>query len=528
MKKRQILKCVIFVVLFLTQCVIVSKWLMKPTDYIWYTNGLTDIYDKKNYYDVLFCGTSTAIANISNEELYLKYGISGISLGKPEQTTYLTYYVLEEALKYQSPKVVFFDVKSLFYSEETLKEKLSDEYYHLHYSLDEMKNNSTKYRAITQAQEIEPQINMWDYFLPLYYRHSNWEEITEENFDEKYRNHIMLDNIMLSSVLGNVQGKRSTEVIDIKNDGNEAIIPEINKKYLIKMIELCQQKEIQLVLLRGNRVDPWSWDEYNAVHNIAEKYSIPYIDINLQEDEVGMNWSLDLSDYVHHNIIGAKKWTDYLGKYLSDNFEFEDRREDTAYVEYAQEGERYNKLLDGMGNKILLLQGTDFDSYLVKLSRINKEENSIFVAIEQDGTAFLSGYELQMLSELGLEANLEGEYCSSYIALLDTEGKVEQLSSEAITAQGIFNQNISYELSSGGASSGISASIKINGQEMVQGGRGINIVVYNKSLGEVISSVFFDTCASKNPPTAQIQNVEVLQKQVETAENQWTVVTENE
>ena len=103
-----------------------------------------------------------AVINISNEELYLNYGISSMTLGEPEQPLFLTYYTLKEALNYQNPKVVLFDIQSLFYSEQFIKEKfLSDERHYIHFSLDGMRNIKIKKMALEEAKKYKTEYLMY-------------------------------------------------------------------------------------------------------------------------------------------------------------------------------------------------------------------------------------------------------------------------------------------------------------------------------------------------------------------------------
>ena len=65
--------------------------------------------------DVLFFGTSHMVSGISPMEIYEKNGIVSYNLGTSCQPIQGTYYLLKEALKYQSPKVIVLDVSNLFY-----------------------------------------------------------------------------------------------------------------------------------------------------------------------------------------------------------------------------------------------------------------------------------------------------------------------------------------------------------------------------------------------------------------------------
>ena len=491
-------------------------------DFSWNIKGLEASYKAKDYYDVIFCGTSMAITNVSNEELYLKYGVASVTLAKPEQAAFLSYYSLKEALEYQSPKVVFFDVRSLFYTDEENSNKFSGyEQYHLHYTLDEMKNNKTKYEAVLQAKEFLPDLDILEYFLPLYYNHSNWEEFSENYVKDNKNDHILSGNLTLYGCLSNVQNVDAISRQRESNDGSSAYIENTNQKYLIKMWELCQEKGVQLILINSREINPWIWEEYNGVQSIAKLYDIPYLDINLYDEEVGFDWTYDSDDGKHHNIVGAKKWTDFLGNYLIENFEFEDRRKDPAYAAYEQEKDRYYSLLSGMEDKIALLKGIDFDSYLEKLAGIDQEENVILFCMNDDGTMSLTDKEYRLLNKLGLNESLRDKFRYSYVAVMGGTDRREQLGEGAVSVTGSIDEKIVYEVTSGGLLSGVPASIKLDGVEKIQGGRGINIVVYNKAIGDVISSVFFDTYETENPPTARM--TDIRQKQIEITENEWVI-----
>lgn len=106
-----------------------------------------------------------------------------MTLGEPEQPLFLTYYTLKEALNYQNPKVVLFDIQSLFYSEQFIKEKfLSDERHYIHFSLDGMRNIKIKKMALEEAKKYKTDLNVWDYYIDMHYNHSNWQDLTKDNF----------------------------------------------------------------------------------------------------------------------------------------------------------------------------------------------------------------------------------------------------------------------------------------------------------------------------------------------------------
>lgn len=473
--------------------------LNKPKDTSWYSDGFTNVYEEKDYYDLLVSGTSVTIAGINAQELYLEYGIAATSIGQPHQTTCMSYYSIEEALKYQTPKAIIFDVKSLFYSQEATRDLIRNaDNAAVHLVLDDMKNGKTKYEAFRAIkEEFSPESNFWEFFSKMYYSHVYWEELLEEDFTHEQPKDRMDGNRLLLNITSK---ERSISVGEVENDGEAAIIPACNKKYLLMMIELCRQKNIDLILTRGNAIYDWNWKEYNAVRKIAEEYGLIYLDINLVEDEVGIDWTVDAADRVHLNMSGARKWTDYVGSYLKEHYDIPDRRLDSHYSAYEENTDRYMKRLEALNVKKGFHTAEDLTEYLARLKEFDKEGYTVFIAVSDDATRKLGRKRRADLEQLGLTKSLKKKYRYSYLAVID-DGLVtsEKLSKGRVETEGTLDNGLRYYLCSGGKTSGVTASLLIDGTERLKAGRGINIVIYNKELDEVISSVYFDTCADPNP-----------------------------
>lgn len=120
----------------------------------------------------------------------------------------------------------------------------------------------------------------------------------------------------------------------------------------------------------------------------------------------------------------------------------------------------------------------------------------IMIAIKDEGVEALDDHLLQGLRNLGLKAELKGEYRCSYYGIV-AEGNVkESLGYKMLEEQGsIRNGKSYYEISSAGYENGNSCSIRIDGIEYAKNMRGINIVVYNHVTKTVVDSVCFDTHA---------------------------------
>lgn len=523
MSKKIFVKCILFLMLLcviLTGCLYVLE---KPKNSQWDASGLEYVHKNRNFYDVLVCGTSIAVMNVNNEELYSEYGIAAMTLGEPEQPTYLSYYTLEEALQYQSPKVVFFDINSLFYSEEKLRDYINRaEDYNVHLSIDKMRNYYLKYKAVKTAQTLKPELDIWDYFSKTYYTHSNWQSLSKDNFIRKSGNLVMNGNYMSFNIGEGLDEIRKNLNTEYSADVECAKLEDFNIEYLQKIIDLCKEKDVDLVLLRGGGVLTYlSNENYNAISEIAYQNNIPFLDLSQCDKEIGFDWNTDSADGNHHNVLGTKKWTDYLGDYLISNYQFEDKRKDESYSYMESELERYQNVLNIMQTKVELLSAIDFETYIDELCKVDTSQNTIFIAVNDDGFDSLTEKQYAKLSQLGLSSDFEDKFRYSYVAVINNQKITEKLSDIQIEIEDLLENGDSYKISSGGYLSGISASMLLNGVENVQGGRGFNIIVYNKKYREILSNVFFDTYNEANPHTGRKAKNSKEQYEQETGVNTW-------
>ena len=452
-------KIILFLICGMLIFWITSKILQKPRNEQWDASGMTRVYNDK--YDFIFAGTSKVICNINVEELYLSYGISSVTVGEPSQPLYLTYYTLEEALKEQTPKAVLLDVSAIFYSEEKIKAEMKeDEYHYVHFSLDKMKNNKTKYNALMQAKKLD--------------------EDKEE-------------------------------------------LEEFNVEYLDKIVDLCKKNNVDIILIQGSaNVGGNPWKRYNTVQELAKQYGLDYIDLNEYNSEIGIDWALDSSDMNHLNVVGSKKWTDFLGTFLSNKYEYTDCRNTNEPAEFKKNIEAYQNILEMVEEKRTLLQATNLYQYLDTLYNLNKTENVIFISLCGNATMSYTDYVQNMLYNIGFDLDIQEGDWWNYYGILD-EGRIvsENTSKTEIGEEGLLDNQKSYSILSGDELLGTKASIMINVTEYGQCGQGINIVVYNKKYDEVLSSVYFNINENDNPATGRIKDGEnQIEKEVNIWENE--------
>jgi len=98
--------------------------------------------------------------------------------------------------------------------------------------------------------------------------------------------------------------------------------------YLNKMVQLCEENGVQLVLIKAPALSPVWWDQWDAqIEEFAEEKGLLYINMLEHIEEIGIDWSKDTYDTgLHLNVYGAEKAASWFGEILSQQCGVPDRR----------------------------------------------------------------------------------------------------------------------------------------------------------------------------------------------------------
>ena len=130
--------------------------------------------------------------------------------------------------------------------------------------------------------------------------------------------------------------------------GPEGELAEETKQSLGRIIDLCEENHVELVFF----VAPYMVSEgeaigYANIKKWLEEKGVSFLDMNNHIDEIGITWESDMCDIGHANYWGAAKNSEWLGRFLKDNYDIPDRRADSKYENWN----KCNQVLD-----ILLLK----------------------------------------------------------------------------------------------------------------------------------------------------------------------------
>ena len=536
---KRILKTVLFLVIFAVLFLLIQRLLMPKWNYPVFQDNVSFsvssfLLQEKNVDDVIFLGTSHTQNAVSPMMLYEEYGISGFNIGTSAQPVQCAYYLLEQGLKKQKPKVVVFDVSALFFSEEY---DTDDQRWH--YIMDSMPSVFQKGEIASGYYEMKQKkdgsfvrdLPSWldplekytsepviETFFPLFKYHSRWKELDFTDIrDYVYEDNYFSAGYYLNTYIGNsgitVENmnlnadaiasdtqKYITEYRDgdVFSDFEEdylyrPYISEQDALWLENMTRLCSDNGAELLLVKYPSIfypqsypSCWTKMKSSYMKQFAGRHDLQFLDL-LYDVDLGIDINSDYIDGGRHlNYTGTKKVTSYLGKYLIEKYGVQKR----TNARFDANREVYDMVCE-----VAELQMTYELTEYLELLKKRLSKSTVIIAGQHDIVSCLSDTAADSLHSLGLKAGFgyEPAVADSYIAVID-QGSVlyEAASNRPLTYDADINGQV-FSVDSSGSKKGAYAAINNNETNYALNSPGINIVVIDRDTGAVIDSVCFNT-----------------------------------
>lgn len=311
---RMIAVCLVLALLSGLQLLLMPKYMSEiPEGAL-----IAEYYQEKSGHDVIFIGDCEVYENFSPITLWREYGMTSYISGSAQQLIWQSYYLMEEILRYEKPKVFVFNVLSMKYNEPQ-----SEPYNRL--NLDGMRLGWPKLRAV-QASMLDNE-SMLSYIFPLLRYHARWSELKAEDFryllhrDKKSHNGFL----MRADVRPVTTVPTGRKLADYQFGAN-------SYHYLDKMVELCAKNDIKLVLIKAPSLYPYWYEEWDQqMVDYAARHNLQYINFLDTIDEAGLDFNVDTYDAgLHLNLTGAEKMAHYFGQILQTRYQLPDHRNDPA------------------------------------------------------------------------------------------------------------------------------------------------------------------------------------------------------
>lgn len=284
-------------------------------------------FDDKQGFDVLFMGTSRVLDAILPTELWRDYGITSYNMGNNSEPLAMTAKTLELAMDTHVPKIAMVDV---FYMMHAIDEAWA--YAFRHIFLDMIPLSRAKIEVVRATL---PEEEWLEFLMPFSLYHGRWDEILSGSTERQ----LECERYTMGAELRSGCVMRDNYVL------TDAIEPNAlpGDEALYAIVQLCRENGVEPVFmaLPGHA----SEEEQMAMNRagmIAEELGVPFV--NMMREGV-IDFDKDCYDWQGHlNPAGASKATAYLGAWLTEHFELEDKRERSEYAYWHENLRKYEAL----------------------------------------------------------------------------------------------------------------------------------------------------------------------------------------
>ena len=299
---------------------------------------ISDYYKEDNSHDVIILGDCEAYTSFSPITMYKEVGITSFVRGNSQQLIGQSYYILLETLKYEIPKVVVLSVGGMRYNPG-----IKEEYNRL--LLDKMKWSKEKVELIKYSM-IDGE-NFLSYVFPLLRYHSRIKELTSDDVEYLFKDEVVSHNGFLIN-----QDVKPLSTLPKKKQLANYNFSDDNISYLKKIVKLCKDNNIELILVKAPVIYPYWYDEYDEfIQSFASEYGVDYYNFAKLVSDININFKTDTYDGGKHlNLNGAEKLSKYFAHILVEKYNLSNHLEEKIKNDYNKKYERYVKEINEKNN----------------------------------------------------------------------------------------------------------------------------------------------------------------------------------
>ena len=348
MKRTEITKCIAFLLLFLV--------LLTGISYAVRMNG--DVKDrfvgfyaeKRNTLDAVLIGSSPVYPAFATPEIYGEQGIAVYPLSSNMQRPKAAVWLTREALKYQDPALMIYEVRMFTMRDEELLGNMA----HTREVTDNLRYSVNRLQAIRAL--VEDPDERLTYDLDIFKYHSNWKTLALPSqlktcfyaWPEGLKGHEPLTDV------GPAEGTLPSAGTDI------VPIPEEEEQALTELCAYLREMELKalFVVVPHTTKMPETDAQYRYLSQLVTAQGFAFLNMNdLAETEMGIDPDCDFRDYGNHlNAVGAGKLSGWFGRYLKEQYGLPDHRGDTRYASwdaaYAKWQEEYGRAEQLIGRHV--------------------------------------------------------------------------------------------------------------------------------------------------------------------------------
>ena len=340
MTKKEVFRCIAFVLVVCCLLVVMCDLFEQDEP-----NCASRFYSYRNFekdtVDAVYFGTSGVDRYWISAKAYEDYGMTVYNLTADSMPVFLYKIMIDEALAYQNPKLLIFDIRAFgqdnLPSFVDIRGRRTMDALGI-FSVNRLKAAQRTMEVMKKVDEDAPDFDI-SYHLPFVKFHSKWKDSPTTNPPFTIDNTAGHDPSKSGGFV--LHSHYSVHKVDIwnKNYGDKYKLDQykeldpVSEQSLYEIINYTKELGIQVLFVDTPQfMNDEKLGRANTTIKILEENNVPYISYNMPGAEEKLNVTFDLkNDFYednHVNFYGAKKFTDSLAAYLDANYDLPDHRND--------------------------------------------------------------------------------------------------------------------------------------------------------------------------------------------------------
>ena len=299
---------------FLVVCIIANMSLIFERKSIytqWNYTAKVEGYanEPKDSVDVIGVGSSHMYCTVNPVHIYEQTGAEYYVLATQQQPVEATYYYVKDALECQPADVVIIEAFMYFKADTPVAEGVA------HDAVDPFPDNFNKLKMISALDVEDEKANYYFSFLKY---HSRWKSLNKKDFLRAYENKTDPYHGFVFLTKAKKNKCKSVTYDGVK----EKPLADGKLEYFKKTVELVREMGASPMVL----ISPYSNAKKNLgkivfISNLCEEMDVPFLDMNVEFDNTGIDNMTDFFDPGHLNVYGSEKASLYIAEFVEKNFE---------------------------------------------------------------------------------------------------------------------------------------------------------------------------------------------------------------
>ncbi|MBR1456189.1 MAG: hypothetical protein IJ594_03390 [Oscillospiraceae bacterium] len=301
MNRRRECISILLALALLLALLLAAGWALVPELYISGTNWKRYRSEPAQSVDAIFVGSSMVFCDVAPGVIYENSGVTSYVVAGPEQSMAASYYYIRQALRTQSPKIVFLELGGMYFS-------LDEE--HATANVAFLPRGRDRLEATFHAARRE---DIPGLLLPVLAYHERWYSVTLRELADKLGRGTDL-------YAGYTPHKASEpqEKTGVRSLGPEYADDAL--AWLGRIADFCRERDVQLVTYLAPAMRRLPEGSRRILErDVAAIPDVGYIDFNAQDElrTLGLDAQSDWFDSLHLNAAGARKFSVRLAQLLA-------------------------------------------------------------------------------------------------------------------------------------------------------------------------------------------------------------------